>query len=189
MNRLIPLTCALALAACTTTTTTTTTPDIPATATTSEIPATTTTVVTTDNLIDKLNRVAIPDLQAASADAKAQNPPDLVAAQCYDGLQPIAKQVQALVDQLTPPSTTTTTTGALPPAGGVALTFQKIRDAKAAAAKLAGLLAAQQGVIAGLRVQFEMACGGLQLDVQAGVLDPLSLFSGSGALPIAIPAR
>jgi hypothetical protein len=48
------------------------------------------------DLSDALNavaKIAIPDLQAASADAKAHN--DIEAAQCWDGLVPIVEALEA----------------------------------------------------------------------------------------------
>jgi hypothetical protein len=110
------------------------------------------------NLINKLAAVAIPDLQAALADAQSHS--DAVAAQCYSGLIPI---IQGL--QTNPPIV-------LPPAPiGLVTAFQDARDLKA------GLVGAP-AALSQLRTAVNLACGALQVDVTAGMADPLGLFSG-----------
>jgi hypothetical protein len=146
---------ALALAACTTTNGVTTFTD----------PIT--------SLVNKLATMAVPDLQAAAADATAHG--DVVANQCYIGLIPVVQQIQSQVSTALP----LTSTVAAPI--GLATKFQDVRDAKAAVNALpAALLNPSQ--LAGLRVQINLACGALVVDTQASIADPLGLISGI-ALP------
>lgn len=110
------------------------------------------------NFIAKLETVAIADLQAASTDAG--NHGDLVAKQCYDGLVPIVQGIQANPPIILPPKPI-----------GLVTTFQDARDIKAGVGGASATLKT-------LRQQINLACGALQIDIQAGVADPLSLFSG-----------
>ena len=110
------------------------------------------------NLINKINTVLIPDLQAALADATAKG--DTVAAQCYAGLIPIVQNLQT-----NPPIV-------LPPAPiGIVTAFQDARDIRA------GVTGAPNA-LKQLRQSINLACGALQVDITAGIADPLSLFSG-----------
>jgi hypothetical protein len=126
--------------------------------------APTTKTVTVDPitaLVNKLSTIAIPDLQDALADAQSHQ--DAVAAQCYAGLIPVIQSLQAQV---------AANGGAAIPAGAAAVyAFQRARDLK-------GDLANASSELATLRKQVNLACGALQIDIQAGVADPLGLFSG-----------
>lgn len=115
----------------------------------------------------KLGAVAISDLQAAAADAKAHNDP--IAAQCWTGLVPIAQQLQALA------AAQASTTAPQKPLG-VFSAFQDARDAKAGVNQL--VLALGSAQLAQLRQAVDLACGPLVVDAQAGIADPFGLISG-----------
>ena len=179
------------LAACETMTATATVPGVPATATTAAVPAMTVTTTTTtplpDTIIDQLAKVAVPDLQGASALALAQSPPDLVANACWTGLEPIVTQIQAMVAAVAPPTMTSTTTVAgaptppLPPSPGAANANRARRRRRGGRA--ASFLAAQSGQLNGLEQQFELACGPLVLDVNNVIANPLSVLLGQTVPP------
>ena len=127
-------------------------------------------------VVGKLAAAALPDLQAAGADATAHADP--VAAQCWSGLVPVAQQIQALAPSPAPSATSTATST---PAG-LFLTFQEVRDVKATVNQdVLGILTAK-GMLGQLRQQINLACGALQVDVTAGLADPFGLVSGP-ALP------
>ena len=163
MKQYLAIALCLGLGACGTTTTTTVVPDQPATATTPDVPAHTVTVTTKTDpltaLINKLQNIGIPDLQAASLDAAAHNDP--VAKQCYDGLVPIVQGLNSGVPILPPTPI------------GLATAFQDARDIKGAIG--GGGLSSQ---LKALRIKINLACGALQMDVAGGVADPLGLFTG-----------
>jgi hypothetical protein len=115
----------------------------------------------------KLGAVALPDLQAAAADAKAHN--DLIAAQCWSGLVPIAQQLQAQ-------AAAQASTAAPQKPLGVVSAFQDARDAKAGVNQL--MLALGSVQLAQLRQAVDLACGPLVVDAQAGIADPFGLISG-----------
>jgi hypothetical protein len=95
------------------------------------------------NPLAVLQQFTVADLQAALADAKAQTPPDTVAANCYGALIPfVQSQVQ----------------NPLPSGAGAFQALQKARDAKAYLANIQS----PTGPLAGLNT----ACAPLVLDVQ-----------------------
>lgn len=95
------------------------------------------------NPLAVLQQFTVADLQAALADAKAQTPPDTVAANCYAALIPfVQSQVQ----------------NPLPSGAGAFQALQKARDAKAYLANIQS----PTGPLAGLNI----ACAPLVLDVQ-----------------------
>lgn len=126
-----------------------------------------------EGVITKLANAAVPDLQAASADAKAHNDP--VADQCWSGLVPIVQQIQSL---LTPKSTTAATPC---PEPGAFCRLQQVRDAKGTVDALVSLR--NSGQIAQIRQAVNLACGALWVDINASVVDPLGLVSGAAVAP------
>ena len=124
-------------------------------------------------VVDKLATVDIPMLQAAAADAVAHGDP--VATQCWNGLVPIAQQIQALVPPAPPPSTATSTpTTVVNPF----LLFQEARDLKATVNRGVLDILTAKGMLGQVRRQINLACGALQVDVTAGLADPIGLVSG-----------
>lgn len=121
------------------------------------------------NPLGVLQTFSVSDLQAARADAQAQTPPDVAAANCYTALIPI---VQAGV------------ANPLPKGIGVFQALQKARDAKAALAAIQS----PNGPLAALNI----ACAPLVLDVQ-NTLIQLGIVGGTVAatagvtLPLALP--
>jgi hypothetical protein len=122
-----------------------------------------------------LQQFTVADLQAALADAKAQTPPDTVAATCYAALIPfVQSQVQ----------------NPLPAGAGAFQALQKARDAKAYLANIQS----PTGPLAGLN----SACAPLVLDVQntlltlgisVGVIaNPAGAAATLGGLPAAVAA-
>ena len=127
------------------------------------------------NPLAVLQQFTVADLQAALADAKAQTPPDTVAANCYTALIPfVQSQVQ----------------NPLPSGAGVFQALQKARDAKAYLANIPS----PTGPLAGLNI----ACAPLVLDVQStlvtlgisvGVIaNPAGAAATLGGLPAAVAA-
>jgi len=112
-------------------------------------------------LVSKLSTIAIPDLRDALADAQSHQ--DAVAAQCYSGLIPIIQGLQAQV--------ASNGGGAIPAGAAAVYTFQRARDLK-------GDLSGASSELSTLRKQVNLACGALLIDIEAGVADPLGLFSG-----------
>ena len=121
----------------------------------------------------------ITDLQAASADAKAQTPPDVTASQCYDFLIAVIPSLQPSAQSFTP---------------GAVFAFQKARDLANGASGANGRLK-----------NLNLACAPLVIDTQtvinkllllgagiAGTGGALAPFSGGlgaigAALPIPLP--
>jgi uncharacterized protein YceK len=120
-----------------------------------------------ESVVAKLASVAIPDLQAAAADATAHS--DEAANMCWTGLIPIVQQIQAL---LTPPANLPT----VPKGVGVFSDIQRIRDAKAYLNSLT--LLRNSGQLAQIRQAINLACAALWMDMKASIVDPLGLFSG-----------
>lgn len=105
----------------------------------------------------KLAAFTLADLQAASADAKAQTPPDTTASQCYDYLIQVIPTIQ------------------LPGVGstvGAFVAFQKLRD----------LNAGLSGQKAGLKAM-NLACAPLVIDTQTTVNKLLLIGGGAAGLP------
>lgn len=98
----------------------------------------------------------IADLQAASADAKAQTPPDTTAAQCYDFLIITIPTLKAA-------GSATGTVGAI-------LVFQKARDLASGTINPNGLLK-----------QLNLACAPLVIDAQTVVNRLLLIGAGTAA--------
>ena len=138
------------------------TPAVPATATAPAVPAVVVQMNPIEAKLDKLANLGVTDLQAALTDATAHN--DAVAAQCYSGLLPIVQGLKAKLE-----AGATNETGGT--GGGVIYLFQRARDLK-------GSLASSQGDLQNLRKSVNLACGALQIDIQAGAADPMGLFSG-----------
>lgn len=122
-----------------------------------------------------LQHFTVADLQAALADAKAQTPPDNLAANCYSALIPfVQSQVQ----------------NPLPAGAGIFQALQKARDAKAYLANIAS----PTGPLAGLNT----ACAPLVLDTQNTLLalgvsvgivaNPVGAAATLGGLPAAVAA-
>lgn len=105
--------------------------------------------------LSQLSAFTLADLQAASADAHAQVPPDVTAYQCYDYL------IQVL-PTLTPPGQT--------PTLGAILLFQKNRD-------LANSVGAANGQLRSLN----LACAPLVIDTQTLVNKLLAVGGGAAA--------
>ena len=125
--------------------------------------------------ITKLTTVAIPDLQYAAADAVAHNDP--VAAQCWNGLQPVAIQIQTL---LAPPAPVPVPVPAVSCGNNCRFSnIQALRDVKTEINSLAQLRSS--GKLAQLRQSINLACGALWVDIRLGVVDPLGLTSGVAA--------
>ena len=127
------------------------------------------------NPLAVLQQFTVADLQAALADAKAQTPPDTVAATCYAALIPfVQSQVQ----------------NPLPAGAGAFQALQKARDAKAYLANIQS----PTGPLAGLNT----ACAPLVLDVQStlvtlgisvGIIaNPAGAAATLGGLPAAVAA-
>lgn len=106
--------------------------------------------------LSQLSAFTLADLQAASADAHAQTPPDVTAYQCYDYLI-------ALVPTITPP-------GQVPTMGAI-LIFQKNRD-------LANGLSTANSQLKSLN----LACAPLVIDTQT-LINRLALI-GAGTAAI-----
>lgn len=117
-----------------------------------------------------LSAVAIPDLQAASADAVAHN--DVVANHCWTGLIPIAQSIQALRAPATQAPAVAQNEGAFS-------ALQRIRNAKTEINSLTQLR--RSGQLAQFRQAINLACGALWIDMKVGIVDPLGLFSGVAA--------
>lgn len=97
----------------------------------------------------------VADLQAASADAKAQTPPDVTAAQCYDYLAATIPTIKA-------PGANGTV--------GAVLLFQKTRDLANGATSVNGALK-----------NLNLACAPLVIDVQTVVNKLLLIGAGTAA--------
>ncbi len=97
----------------------------------------------------------VADLQAASADAKAQTPPDVTAAQCYDFLASVVPTLQLPSGQQTV---------------GAFVAFQKARD-------LANGATATNGALKNLN----LACAPLVIDTQTVINKLLLLGAGVAA--------
>jgi hypothetical protein len=123
------------------------------------------------DLATVLSTIAIPDLQAAAANAQAQTPPDVTAANCWNGLIPIAQQIQS---QLPNPNGTNPI--------GIAMTIQLARD----------LINAPTSPVL---KQVNLACAALYVDMKVGVLNfatsAASLFAAGAVIspikPLPIP--
>lgn len=115
-----------------------------------------------------LQQFTLEDLQAALADAQAQNPPDMTAINCYQALIPIIQ---------------TGVGNPLPKGPGVFQAAQKVRDAKAQLANLQS----PTGPLA----QFNQACAAYILDAQNTIIGlgaALGIVIGSPIkFPLAIP--
>lgn len=115
--------------------------------------------------LSKLAAFTVADLQAASADAKAQTPPDVTAAQCWDYLAGVIPTFKA-------PGFNGTV--------GAFLVFQKTRD-------LANGATAANGALKSLN----LACAPLVIDTQTVVNKLLLIGAGTaatgGALAPALP--
>lgn len=118
--------------------------------------------------LTQLHDFTVADLRAASADAKAQNPPDTAAAQCYDFLAVALPSFPSLAP------------GSAGAAIGAVLAFQKARD-------LANGTVNPNGALS----QLNLACAPLVIDVQTTVNKLLLVGAGTaatgGALGPALP--
>lgn len=135
MKHYRPIVLALALAGCTATATVSTPGTAPAT--------------------QSLAQFTVADLAAASTDAKAQTPPDVTAAQCYDFLAAFIPTIQ------------------LPGSGqtvGAILAFQKGRD-----------LVNGAGNVNGQLKSLNLACAPLVIDTQTTINKLLLIGAGIGA--------
>lgn len=145
------------------------TPAVPTTPTAPVVAPTTAPVPSTGNgLLDKifakvqqLGTRFIADLQVSATDADAHG--DAVASQCYKGLVPIVQGIQKDLAGFS--------AGGKPGDAGIVWVFQKGRDLK-------GDVAGGNGKLKDLRVAINLACGALQMDIQAGIADPMGLLSG-----------
>jgi hypothetical protein len=136
-------------------------PAQPATTTTPAVPAVIISMTPIDAKLEKLAQLGIADLNAALQDATSHQ--DAVASQCYSGLLPIVLDLKKKLESQAASSGDS--------AGGPIYLFQRTRD-------LRGSLAGSQGELQSLRKAVNLACGALQIDIQAGAVDPLGLFSG-----------
>lgn len=102
-----------------------------------------------------LGQFSLDDLQAALADAQAQNPPDVIAANCYSAL------IAALQSPLANP---------IPTKPGLFLLFQKSRDLK-------NMVAAMQSN-SGPLTAINIGCAPLIMDSQATLIR-LGILSGA----------
>ena len=100
--------------------------------------------------LSQLASFTLSDLQAASADAHAQVPPDQTAYQCYDYLIGVLPMIQA-------PSGATV---------GAIVAFQKLRDL-------------QNGVAGGTLKSLNLACAPLVIDVQTTINKLILLGTGA----------
>lgn len=110
--------------------------------------------------VEKLSAFTVADLQAASLDAKAQNPPDVTAYQCYDFLA-------ALVPTLKGPGPGDTV--------GVFVALQKARD-------LANGVTSSTGALKNLN----LACAPLVIDTQTVVNRLLLVGAGTASAKAAL---
>jgi hypothetical protein len=151
MKRLLPIVAVLALASCAGTPAPIVgTPTAPAVASVATAPA-----QAPSDPIQKLAAFTVADLQAASADAKAQTPPDTTAAQCYDFLAVVVPTLR--------PASGQGTVGAF-------VAFQKARD-------LANGVTATNGVLKSLN----LACAPLVIDTQTTINRLLLVSAGVAA--------
>ena len=120
--------------------------------------ATATTAPTTNDPLAQLAAFTLADLQSADADAKAQNPPDVTASQCYDYLL-------AVIPTIKLPGLNTV---------GAILAFQRGRD-------LANGLNASQGRLKSLN----LACAPLVIDAQT-TLNKLIAVGGGTAVSASV---
>lgn len=112
-----------------------------------------------------LESITLADLAAAAADAKAHN--DQVALVCWTGLEQIVPAMQQDLAAAAP----------LVPSKpqGLAGIIQAARDVKAAAP---AAVTALQALVQKYRVPINLSCGPLVVDTNAGVADPLGIFTG-----------
>lgn len=106
--------------------------------------------------LQQLASFTIADLQEASADAKAQTPPDVTASQCYDFLLTVLPSIQ---------------TGGAPATVGAFFAFQKARD-------IATGVTSSSGVLKSLN----LACAPLVIDTQVTVNNLALLGAGNLAI-------
>lgn len=112
----------------------------------------------------------VPGLTQAAALANAAQPkPDRTAAQCFTGLIPVRAQVDALLASIAIPPLPDQNTP-------LAVAFEELRLAKMGAGSAVLGIKSQ---IDDIRTAVNNACGALFVDTNAGIMDPLSLFTGS----------
>lgn len=129
--------------------------------------------VASDSTVVKLKDVVIKDLTEAAASAVAHNDP--VAAQCWNGLIPIAQQIQDFFKPLK-----SSVLDAVGKPAGVFSAYQNLRNAKAAISSDANVLLAlaQAGKLKQIHQAINMSCAALKLDAAGGLADPLGIISG-----------
>ena len=128
-----------------------------ATAPVTGAPAATPAPVTPSDPLTQLANFTLADLQAASADAKAQVPPDVTASQCYDYLIALIPTIK------------------IPGGGnkvGAILLFQQARDLNAG-------LSGQKAALKNLN----LACAPLVIDTQTTVNKLLLIGGGAAGIP------
>lgn len=103
-----------------------------------------------------LSKVAIPDLQAASASAKAHNDPE--AAMCWDGLVPIAQSLGAGGSLPT-----------IPKILGGATLFQEVRNLIKGGGAISG------GATPQLLKQVNMSCGALYMSARGDIIKVMAM--------------
>lgn len=145
MNRILLVLVALSLAACAGQTP----------AVSLQSPVTVTASAPAQDPLAQLQAFTVADLQAASADAKAQTPPDTTASQCYDFLAVALPKLQG-------PQTGKTV--------GAVLAFQKLRDLHNGATSQSGALK-----------NLNLACAPLVIDTQSVINKLILIGAGSAA--------
>lgn len=135
-------------------------------------PSTTAPASPSADVFAKIAAFTISDLQAASADAKSQTPPDITASQCYDFLAAAIPKLQSQLPGL--------------PQGAFSA-FQKARD-------LSNGIASANGP-GGIVKSLNLACAPLVIDTQTVINKLLVLGAGTAAsggtlaplLPVLLP--
>jgi hypothetical protein len=133
-------------------------------------------IATDPDTVVKLKDVAIKDLTEAAASATAHN--DVVAAQCWNGLIPVASQIQDFFKPVKLPALDKVVKSA-----GPFSTYQNLRNLKAQINSDVDVLLAlaQAGKLKQIKQAINMACAALKEDAKTSVVDPLGIVSGQQA--------